>query len=77
MYIIHIAHCRPDVEDIIKIRCLILTFIRKLVCKNPALKNAINQLESKDDELQSLLNFLTTVQEVLYLYSIPATTIFR
>ena len=45
------------------IRASILLFIRKLVVRADA-------LDGKDDELQALLNFIGTVQEVVH-YSIP------
>ena len=44
---------RPSREDIVSIRSYLLLFVKKLVM----IGNGV-----KDDELQSILNYLTTVQ---------------
>lgn len=49
---------RPSQKDIISIRSYILMFLKQLILIGNG---------NKDDELQSILNFLTTVNEVSYL----------
>lgn len=56
------ANVKPASEDLIKIRSLILTFVRKLVLKD--LNSPDVQMSNKDDELQGILNYLSTMQEV-------------
>lgn len=46
---------RPDQKDILLIRSYILLFMKQLIMIGSGIK---------DDELQSLLNYLTTVHEV-------------
>ena len=49
---------RPSKGDVMKLRAYMLLYVKQLVLKG----SGIN-----DDELQSMLNYLTTVQEVCYL----------
>ncbi len=46
---------RPDREEIVAVRSYMLLFVKQLVMMGGG--------ASKDDELQSILNYLTTVQE--------------
>ena len=53
---------RPSKGDVMKLRAYMLLYVKQLVLKG----SGIN-----DDELQSMLNYLTTVQEVCYHLSKP------
>jgi hypothetical protein len=48
---------RPPQKDILAIRGYILLFLKQLIM----IGNGV-----KDDELQSILNYLTTMHEVIY-----------
>lgn len=50
---------RPNQNDIMSIRAYILLFLKQLILKGNGVK---------EDELQSILNYLTTVHEVLISY---------
>lgn len=52
---------RPDKKDVVSIRSFILLFLKQLVLKGNGVK---------EDELQSILNYLTTVHEVRHLFDV-------
>lgn len=49
---------RPSQTDIVELRFLMLEYVRQLVLRGSGVQ---------DDELQSILNFLTTIHEVCHL----------
>jgi hypothetical protein len=54
---------RPSRTDIVAIRSALLAFIKRLIIKPP--NNPDVEMDSeKDEEFQSLLNFIATVHEV-------------
>ena len=52
---------RPSQNDIVDLRFLMLEYVRQLVLRGSGVQ---------DDELQSIMNFLTTVHEVCLVQSI-------
>lgn len=63
---------RPNRADIVTIRSSMLLFVKRLIMKQAAASPLNNGLvvddgcgdKEKDDQLQSLLNFIATVHEV-------------
>jgi len=48
---------RPSQTDIVELRFLMLEYVRQLVLRGSGVQ---------DDELQSIMNFLTTIHEVCH-----------
>jgi len=56
---------RPGQTDIVELRFLMLEYVRQLVLRGSGVQ---------DDELQSIMNFLTTIHEVRF-HSIQAQSV--
>jgi hypothetical protein len=61
---------RPNRADIVIIRSSMLLFVKRLIMKQPAVTTTTTPVDDgcgdkeKDDQLQSLLNYIATVHEV-------------